>query len=258
MNINFIKNNIVFGTNELNNKAKNYCFGRNRLAKDTLELSTKDITTEKVSSLPECPKIDAIKQSQYYNTYNYIPAGTKILDGFLDPGGNGTISDDGNAFSPREVIYINRKEDKTLTKMINDFTGFATLANEEKRANFLKTIVQYLSNETDENILKNCDNLPENEKILLGDVIDRNAAVCRHQALLYKIIGDEGGLNVSVVRGVMDNGRHAWNVVYLDNGKKLLIDTTNGIKQDITDLPEDGEIIYIDKNNEEHKYEPFK
>src|SRR4029453_17816678 len=41
-----------------------------------------------------------------------------------------------------------------------------------------------------------------NKTLLIGDVLDQcQAGVCRHRALLFKILGDDAGLKTSLVRG---------------------------------------------------------
>lgn len=53
------------------------------------------------------------------------------------------------------------------------------------------------------------------------------AGVCRHRALLFKVLSDEAGLPCRLVRGDYDSwratGAHAWNVVFVD-GALFLVD----------------------------------
>jgi hypothetical protein len=57
------------------------------------------------------------------------------------------------------------------------------------------------------------------------------AGVCRHRALLFKLMADEAGLKVALVRGVMKSssqtGGHAWNELHLEDGRRLLVDVMN-------------------------------
>lgn len=71
----------------------------------------------------------------------------------------------------------------------------------------------------------------QGKEILLGKVFEKEAASCRHKSILFKILAEEIGLNVNIVRGnLMDMGGiggHAWNEVVFSNGKKIIFDTQN-------------------------------
>ncbi len=66
--------------------------------------------------------------------------------------------------------------------------------------------------------------------VLIGDVVAIcGGASCRHRTLLYKLLADEAGLSVSMVRGRYRHsdgrlGSHAWNEQYLEDGTVLLVD----------------------------------
>jgi hypothetical protein len=63
--------------------------------------------------------------------------------------------------------------------------------------------------------------------VKLGDV---SKGVCRHRALLFKLLCDELGIGCLLVRGNFrgaeagDGGGHAWNVVSLYNGERRVVD----------------------------------
>ena len=252
MNIHRIINNRAI--NNLKRTMVNFRGNNTQLQNDTFEITTKKSDkAENVSKviMSSSTKSDATKQSQYYLKHGIIPAGTKILNGFVDPGGHGIINDDGSTESPREIIVIDRAQDEKLQKMISDFKGMTEILSERKCAGFLKTIVQYLSEKSSNEVLENSSNLPDNEKMLIGKIIDKDAAVCRHKALLYKIIGEDAGLKIDVVKGNLDDYRHAWNIVHLNDGSKILVDTSNNVMQDISG---DCENIEIEVKGEKLKY----
>ena len=62
------------------------------------------------------------------------------------------------------------------------------------------------------------------------------AGVCRHRSLLFKILADEAGLRVALVRGNYAStgppgAPHVWNEVVLDDGRRVLVDVMqNGSK----------------------------
>jgi hypothetical protein len=64
-------------------------------------------------------------------------------------------------------------------------------------------------------------------EVLLGDIAAGGAGVCRHRALMLKVLGDEAGLEVTLVRGRLSlhgsSGGHAWNEIVID-GRRLLVD----------------------------------
>ena len=81
-----------------------------------------------------------------------------------------------------------------------------------------------------------------NEGVLLGDVTRLcGAGVCRHRALLFKLLADEAGLDVALVRGNYGDasrvGGHAWNELYLPDGRRFIIDT---MQRRIVPLGSDG------------------
>jgi hypothetical protein len=69
-------------------------------------------------------------------------------------------------------------------------------------------------------------------ELLLGQIAEKaGPGVCRHESLMFKILGDEANLEVSLVRGNYRHrdgriGGHAWNELLLKDGTKMLVDLT--------------------------------
>ena len=62
--------------------------------------------------------------------------------------------------------------------------------------------------------------------IKLGQTVKCGAGVCRHKSLLAKVLGDETGLNVSLIRGRYnidgDLCGHMWNEIKIGDNSYLL------------------------------------
>ena len=81
-------------------------------------------------------------------------------------------------------------------------------------------------------VLKTAEQLEgefKNQPVLIGDWVEQaQAGVCRHRALLFKILADEAGLDVALVRGNYAGsqvpGGHGWNEVSLGDGRRVIVD----------------------------------
>ncbi len=80
-------------------------------------------------------------------------------------------------------------------------------------------------------LIKTADELEgefRNKPVLIGDWVDQaQAGECRHRALLFKILADEAGLDVALVRGNYAGGSppgHAWNEASLGDGRRVIVD----------------------------------
>jgi hypothetical protein len=183
-----------------------------------------------------------------FNRQHYIGPGVTIPDGYLDGGRGMKLDAEGRPRSHREILVVDRARDEQLTR----FLAFA-------RSPDLKTLPMleraqrlavYIHQETTppggmRYDMKTCELLEKefaNKPVLIGDWIDQGqAGVCRHRSLLFKILGDEAGLNAALVRGNFAGssdqaGGHAWNEITLEDGRRVLVDVT--IKLDKQDFPE--------------------
>lgn len=70
--------------------------------------------------------------------------------------------------------------------------------------------------------------MPEKQvEVLLGDIINSGAGVCRHRALLTKVLADEVNMGCRIVHGYYDGGGHAWNEI-ITKGDTYLFDAMHG------------------------------
>lgn len=183
-----------------------------------------------------------------YHAKHFVDPKIKILDGYVDGGRGMKLEETGKAFSRRELIIVDRQRDEVLKRHL----AFAR-SEEIKTLKPLKRATR-LAKYVDRNMSldkKNRWSTPAvvlltreyaNEGVLLGDVTRLcGAGVCRHRALLFKLLGDEAGLDVALVRGNYGDanrrGGHAWNELYLPDGRRFIIDT---MQRRIVPLGSDG------------------
>lgn len=175
-----------------------------------------------------------------YRMKNYVPPEVKIGDGYVDGGRGMKMLGDGRVSSSREVITVDRTRDAELRKQL-EFARSAELMklNPLDRATRLARHVAWLMTPKEgykqvEAKTEVLDKEHRNKEVLLGDVpkITGGAGVCRHRSLLFKLLADEAGLKVSLVRGRHGRdpsrlGAHAWNELRLDDGSVLIVDVMN-------------------------------
>lgn len=171
-----------------------------------------------------------------YHSKHFVGPKIKILDGYVDGGRGMKLDENGQAFSRRELILVDRQRDAALKQHLE----FAR-SEELKALGPLKRATR-LAKYVDQNMSLDKNNrwsTPAvvllsreyaNEGVLLGEVTRLcGAGVCRHRALLFKLLADEAGLDVALVRGNYGDasrvGGHAWNELYLPDGRRFIIDT---------------------------------
>lgn len=182
---------------------------------------------------------EASKVIRLFNERHYVGPGVRIPNGYLDGGRRMALDSAGHAESKREILVVDRQDDPKLALDL----AFARSAKLRAlppldRAQQLAARIHAESTppggmrwvgETTEQLQSEFSNRP----ILIGDWIDQcQAGVCRHRALLFKILADEAGLDVALVRGNYarrgpPGAAHAWNEIFLDDGRRLLIDVTH-------------------------------
>jgi hypothetical protein len=175
-----------------------------------------------------------------YRLKNYVPPETKIGDGYVDGGRKMKMHGDGRVSSSREIITVDRTRDAELRKHLEFARSDEVMKlNELDRATRLARHVAWLMTPKEgykhlEAKAAALDKEHRNKEVLLGDVckITGGAGVCRHRSLLFKLLADEAGLKVSLVRGrhgrdPKSAGSHAWNELRSSDGKVLIVDVMN-------------------------------
>lgn len=171
-----------------------------------------------------------------FNKQHYLGPDVRIPDGYIDGGRGMRVDVAGHAASGREILTVDRLRDKELSSDLA-FARSAQLRSlpELDRIQRIAALIDQqttppaglrLVGKTTEQLEEEFSNKP----VLIGDWVDQcQAGVCRHRALLFKILADEAGLKAALVRGNYARrggppGAHAWNEVYLSTGQRVLVD----------------------------------
>lgn len=170
-----------------------------------------------------------------YHSRHYVPPSMKIVDGYVDGGRGMKLDDAGHARSGRELLIVDRSRDESLNEYLK-FAQSEELKKLEPNKRALR-LAQYIDGNT--TLEKNnratmaavmlLTREYANEGVLIGDVSRLcGAGVCRHRALLFKILADEAGLDVALVRGNFGDAErregHAWNELHLNDGRRFVVD----------------------------------
>lgn len=200
---------------------------------------------------PHETNLKAVAQSLFFVKENYIPHTEKILDGFKDGGSFSQVLDNGSVINgKREVIIVDRTKDENLKDIIEDFKKEAAKVdtNEELLSEFALNYVY--ENFVQDNNQKEIE-YEIGQEVLLGDILLNSKPVCRHVALLYKILADEVGIEADYIRGDFkygeETGRHAW-VQVLEDGCTSIMDPTLNLESGYTEIAfrkKDGSILEI-------------
>ena len=183
---------------------------------------------------------DAIAVTRLFSNSHYVGPDTRIPDGFLDGGRGMQVDEFGYAIAGREIMMVDRRNDDRL----RDHLRYARSEelqklNEVDRATRIARYVDRIFAPPEGrggSEFRSRQYLAErypSQEVLLGNVpLLCGAGVCRHRSLLFKLMADDAGLNVALVRGSYgvdetDVGGHAWNELILENGKKVIVDVMN-------------------------------
>lgn len=128
-----------------------------------------------------------------------------------------------------EFMYVDRRSDKGLNTTINKFKELFKKNENLSEESKVDLLMQFVNG-----CYKNArnhwtDQFPV-DMIALGQTIKHGSGMCRHRALLTKVLADEVGLNTSMVRGCYRTGgntmgNHMWNEFTNKNGEKYVLDT---------------------------------
>lgn len=165
---------------------------------------------------------------------HYVGPEMRIPDGYVDGGRGMKLDDEGNVGTLREVIVVDRTRDQALRRHL-EFAR-SELVKALPPVERARELVRYINREIapDEDpvraLLSSDIYIAEhrNSEVLIGRV---DYGVCRHRSLLFKMMADESGLEVALVRGnyrsAASFGGHAWNELKLPDGRTVIVDTTN-------------------------------
>lgn len=177
-----------------------------------------------------------------------IPVEETLVDGFRYHSAYAHFDETGKDISRfrnghQEITIIDRTVDAKLVETINTFKARITSKNfseQEKMEELLKYVEEVFSvkstgTEIDElaHNMHKANSLSSYE-VFLGDVINSGAGVCRHRALLTKVLGDEIGLRTAFVQGYYSGDVHAWNEINTKDGRKYLFDAMFGSIFDVS------------------------
>lgn len=181
---------------------------------------------------------EALEQSNKL-AKDVIPSNERLVDGFRYHGPQSKFDEFGKDVSKfrngnQEITIIDRQADPKLVETIEAFKtrlSNKNLSEQEKAQELLKYVDEVFSvkstgSETDA-LVHNMHSAVTKE-VFLGDIINSGAGVCRHRSLLTKVIGDEIGLNTSIIQGYYGGGGHAWNEIATKSGEKFLFDAMHG------------------------------
>ena len=128
---------------------------------------------------------------------------------------------------------MDRTLDDTLVKTINAFKNRINgknLTDEQKVDELMKFVDEVFSvSKSGSQTQKYVENIMKQEQVevLLGDIINSGAGMCRHRALLTKVLADEMKIKCRLVHGYYNGGGHAWNEI-ITKGDTYLFDAMQG------------------------------
>lgn len=168
-----------------------------------------------------------------------IPADETLVDGFRYHGPKAKFNEKGQNISrfrngDQEIAIVDRTIDPKLSETIKTFKSRLngkTLSEQEKVEELLKYVDEVFSVKptgAETEALVNNMHSTATKEVLLGDIINSGAGVCRHRSLLTKVLGDEVGLKTSMIQGYYGNGGHAWNEITTTKGETFLFDAMHG------------------------------
>lgn len=183
-------------------------------------------------------KKEAIEQSNKY-AKDIISENEHFIDGFRYCGPQAQFNELGQNVSRfsnglQEIVIIDRNTDKILNQTVQAFKN--RIANKnftetQKIDEMMKFVDEVFSVSKDSSKLSSLvSNMHgfDTKEVLLGEIINSGAGMCRHRSLLTKLLGDEIGLSTRFVQGRYSTGGHAWNEIITKNGNKYLFDAMHG------------------------------
>ncbi len=190
------------------------------------------------SLLPALSDKDPISSSLRFNSLHRLESESKVPDGFCDGGREMQIDEFGTAIATREILRVDRSLDVNLQQHLRYASSneLRTLSPVDRATRIARYIDRIMTPTQGRGV---CENRSESlskqyasQDVLIGDVVDLcGAGVCRHRALLFKLMADEAFLSSALVRGNFGTlekfAGHTWNELMLDNQKVVIVDVMN-------------------------------
>lgn len=211
--------------------------------------------------VPRLAKLESTAQeiTETYREKHYLSADRKIPNGYVDGGRDADLAATEHVKSIREVIVVDRTRDPDLQKHLA-FAGSKDI-RELSLLQRARALAKYVDAQCSPPEGRNASlakaTLVESEyqerEFLLGR--SGGTGVCRHRALLFKVLGDEAGLNVALVRGNYATGKkaagHVWNELIVTDEKTLIVDCMNPqVDFSFPETTTDGAKKYLTVKNE--------
>ncbi len=184
---------------------------------------------------------DALQITRNYLLRHRVNPEERIPDGYIDGGRGMQLDANGKASSHREILMVRRSDDPALRRHLDfarspEVQALPPLARATRIARYIAK--ELAAPEGDQWAVADSMLLAAeygNSPVLFGEMEKVcPSGVCRHRGLLFKLMGDEAGLKVALVRGNLKTstsvGGHAWNELHLEDGRRLLVDIMNPLR----------------------------
>ncbi len=209
-----------------------------------VSLRTDDMRPQGSATLTE----SARPATMAYYTKHYIAPEMTVPDGYVDGGRRMVISKTAVVISGREILVIDRAKDAALRKQLAyaKDAELLKLPTAERAKKLAQYVDKVLSPGGDRRAamraVEEFTTEYANRPVLFGEMEEAcQSGVCRHRALLFKMLCDDAGLKSALVRGNYSDGfsagGHAWNELILDDGARVIVDVMNP-RPDFQFLPE--------------------
>ena len=177
-----------------------------------------------------------------YFLKHHVDFGVRVADGFYDPGrlldepclpSAAELGQRPSSKGAREVLLADAQSDEPLRSRIERAREQVRMITDP--LDRIKVLAGFASDElggASRSIRKDTDtHIAELMKEARSPIVPLGAleyGVCRHRALLFKVLCDAVGIACRLVRGnyggegTVDGGAHAWNVVRLNGGLRVV------------------------------------
>lgn len=218
---------------------------RKPLAKDTFVKNS----SQQYISFGLAPAVE--QQIKNSISKNYISFDEKILDGYRLFDGSVKYQDHEHYSFPyytpfTEILVVDRQKDSVLRETINEAKiGLEALKSQEplEKVKYLKNFINWTFFDFTDDLSIKKVRAHTKEEIPLGQFIKEGTGVCRHKALLFKVLVDDllakDGVKADFVKGYLDKDGslwgHDWNELILPDNRKVLYDVHQDLGVDISD-----------------------